>query len=235
MKRTLILFAKAPVPGKVKTRLSPVLTPEQCAELAEALIKDSAALLQRAEAEERRIAYAPVDGEPLLRQQAGPEFDYRPQSEGDLGDRMRHAFEEAFAEGSTAAVIIGSDSPAIPAEWINEALASLADHDIVLGPTADCGYYLIGLSSSSWRQAGSLSALSENFFNSIEWSTDKVLPVTLGRISEMHLKLHLLPPWIDLDTPDSLKFFRAHLKALELVDDSSLPKDALRVLSDLSA
>ena len=148
---------------------------------------------------------------------------------------MRHAFEEAFAEGSTAAVIIGSDSPAIPAEWINEALASLADHDIVLGPTADCGYYLIGLSSSSWRQADSLSALSENLFNSIEWSTDKVLPVTLCRISEMHLKLHLLPPWIDLDTPDSLKFFRAHLKALELADDPSLPKDALRVLSDLGA
>ena len=222
MKRALIVFAKEPVPGKVKTRMRPVLTAQQSAELAVALILDTAEMMRRVQEVARVVAYAPSDARTASQDLVGSDFEYWPQPDGDLGKRMAEVFDRAFDEGYEQAVIVGADSPSLPAEWVQQAYDGLNTSDLALGPTYDGGYYLIGLR----RPRPSL-------FEGIEWSTTEVLPRTLDIVEREGLKLHLLPPWNDLDTPGSFAIFRTHVRGLELSGDPSFPSATARFLSRL--
>ena len=222
MKRALIVFAKEPVPGKVKTRMRPVLTAQQSAELAAALIQDTAELMGRVQEVARVVAYAPFEARLALQELVGSDFEYWPQPDGNLGKRMEEVFDRAFEEGYEKAVIIGADSPSLPAEWVQQAFENLGSGDLVLGPTYDGGYYLIGLR----RPRPSL-------FKGIKWSTAEVLPRTLDIVEREGIPLHLLPPWNDLDTPESFAIFRTQVRGLELSGDPSLPSATARFLSRL--
>ena len=222
MSRTIILFAKAPCPGKVKTRLSPPLAPETAAELAAAFVRDTVAVLSGLDVERRVLAYAPEDGEPALRRLAADDFDFRPQVPGDLGNRMRAAFEDAFAGGSRRVVIIGSDSPGLPRRFIEEAFEVLESKDVVLGPSYDFGYYLIGLRRP----------LPELFQN-IPWSTRKVLPRTVKIMAELRIDHHLLTPWRDVDSWEDVKLLRAQIEELRRRGDPSLPQATAETLERL--
>jgi rSAM/selenodomain-associated transferase 1 len=181
------------------------LSPEDCSGLARALILDTADLLRRVRDVRRILCYAPRDGWQMLEQLVGSDFDYVPQSDGDLGDRMLAAFEWSFDRANTKVIIIGADSPGLPAEWIEEAFAGLDEKDVVLGPTLDGGYYLIGLKS-----------LQPALFIEVAWSTDSVFATTLDRVIELGLSLHLLAPLSDLDYPEDLDFFKTHIRALRI-------------------
>jgi uncharacterized protein len=192
----IIVFAKAPQPGRVKTRLQPALTGRQAADLYEASLRDVVGMLEVL-GRDLRIAYDPASGGEEYFATTFPRLRRDPQSEGDLGDRMGAAFEDAFRDGDSGALIVGGDSPTLPAAYVQAAIAALPATDVVLGPTADGGYYLVGIGRGAWPKARSL-------FTSIPWSTDQVLARTLARARLANLSSHLLPAWYDIDEPDDI-------------------------------
>ena len=196
----LIIFTRYPEPGKTKTRLIPVLGEHGSSELqrrmTEHLISRSRKL-SPARNLSIEIRYE-GDNESLMQNWLGPEFTYATQSEGNIGQRMRHAFEEAFQSGVEKAVIIGTDIPDITTDILKNAFEQLYPHDLVLGPARDGGYYLIGINKASWPKAKSL------LFDKIPWGTASVLLQTLAAAEKMGLNHILLETLADVDRPEDL-------------------------------
>ena len=201
MSAHLILFAKNPIPGAVKTRLQSRYTPYQAAEVYRAFILDSLENAKGLPVDRRILAYTPPDAESDIRSLAGPNWDVLPQTGHDLGARMCDAVLKSFARDATRVVIAGTDHPSLPPSYVSEALDLLRENDVVLGPSTDGGYYLIGL-----------SAPHEFVFQEISWGTSDVFSQTLERAKEC--SLGLIPVWYDVDTPHDLDFLKAHAAAL---------------------
>ncbi len=196
----LIIFVKAPLPGKVKTRLVPPLTFQQAAELykswARGIYKMTTQLMPNVHLS---VAY---ESDPKIPSIAwlsadGDNIPYFPQINGDLGERLIHAFSRAFGRFSKRVVIIGTDSPGLPSSYLMQAFERLESNDLVLGPTYDGGYYLVGLRDQVY----------EELFRGICWSTPKVFLETLLKARELKLSLHLLPKYFDIDTEQDLRRF----------------------------
>ncbi|OQW35401.1 MAG: hypothetical protein A4E19_01125 [Nitrospira sp. SG-bin1] len=196
----LVIFAKAPVPGQVKTRLCPPLTPDEAATLQGSFILDTLERTKIAVAKlklplDRCLACVPsvthVFFKIMEERQGVKLID---QVGDDLGARMNQAVETMFARGYQRVLIIGTDVPTLPLDHFKQALALLENHDLVLGPALDGGYCLIGL-----------KRLAPELFTNIPWSTDEVLPLTQERASSLGLKTALLEPWRDVDTPADLQ------------------------------
>lgn len=194
------LFAKWPTPGTVKTRLARDSSPEFACQVASAFLADS--ILQFEITGVRRIlAVAPASEQEQFKALVGERWEVTPQIDGDLGTRLSHFFAEAFREGAERVVVIGTDSPTLPPEYLERAFQELTEHDVVIGPATDGGYYLIGLNQPS-----------PNLFDGICWSTSNVLQQTVDRLGSM--SLHLLPPWFDVDTIDDWAMFCGYVKAM---------------------
>ena len=221
MSTCAVLFAKEPVPGAVKTRLQSLMSAADAARLYEAMLLDCATALHTTSAKTKVIAFAPVDAEDALRTLLTPigVFEYVPQPDGDLGERMEGLMQWAFARGAERVVIVGSDSPSLPAAYIDEGLALLREKEVVLGPSTDGGYYLVG------RRKG-----ESRIFQDVAWSTGMVLRQTLERLGEQ--SLGVLPPWYDVDTPAEAGFLKVHLEALARAG-STQGQHSLAVLRDL--
>ena len=200
MERRLILFTRAPVAGRVKTRLIPALGAEGAAELHRRLVLRtlrSAAAFCRQASVELEIR---VDGgrEEAMRHWLGDGWRFRAQCEGDLGTRMADAFAAAFAEGARAAVIVGSDAPGLTPERLAGAFDALLRAPAVFGPAIDGGYYLVGL-------VRPMPAL----FRGVPWGSGTVLADSL-RILEREgtAKPELLEALEDVDRPEDLAAWR---------------------------
>ncbi|MEE2659765.1 MAG: TIGR04282 family arsenosugar biosynthesis glycosyltransferase [Candidatus Latescibacterota bacterium] len=217
-----VLFVKNPTPGRVKTRLQFHLGAEGACRLYSAFVGDCASLLASCRADCKVVAYAPADAEPHLRDllQSVQGLTFEPQAEGDLGQRMAAAFTRGFLIGAQRIVLVGSDSPSLPVELVDRALYELEDHDVVIGPSLDGGYYLIGL-----------RRMLPEIFAEIEWSTGQVLAQTLAALPE-GAQLSVLPPWYDVDEPEAAAFLRQHLQALARSGMPVAPLSA-EALSDL--
>ncbi|HET6430062.1 MAG TPA: TIGR04283 family arsenosugar biosynthesis glycosyltransferase [Phycisphaerae bacterium] len=190
----LIVFTRWPTPGETKTRLVPVLGRLRAAELQRRMtVRSLAAARGWASAGRRQIEVRHEGGSwrPMRRWLgAGP--IYRPQRGGDLGGRMASALAAAFREGCRRAVLIGTDSPAITPALLEEAFGALGNHDLVLGPTLDGGYWLIGMGRPL------------PVFEGIAWGTDAVLDQTREQAWVHGLRVHLLPELADVDRPEDL-------------------------------
>ncbi|MGR3303233.1 MAG: TIGR04282 family arsenosugar biosynthesis glycosyltransferase [Candidatus Scalindua sp.] len=219
MNTCLIIFAKSPIPGKVKTRLTPHITPTKAAELYEAFIADTISTALKLKCERITVAYSPGYAEKTLQRLCGQTVNYLPQEGHNLGERMKNAFKHSFDTGFERAVIIGTDSPTLPLSYIRKAFDVLKEVPVTIGPTFDGGYYLIGLSEQN-----------ETVFDDIEWSTSSVFSQTLARIKTANKQLCILPPWYDVDTPDSLEFLRAHLLSMKMSGNEDIPEKTLRFL-----
>ena len=200
--RLLVVFSKAPVPGRVKTRLTPPLSPERAAAVHEASLRDVVARAGGVEAD-LVIRYAGGAGSREYFRRSFPDLSALPQGTGDLGSRLSNAFDAAFASGRVAVVAIGADSPTLPPSRLSEAFSTLtrsdtAQPDVLLGPAIDGGYYLVGLTTRVWPRARDL-------FRHIPWSTRQVLGATLERAAELALGVELLDPWYDIDGIDDLR------------------------------
>lgn len=200
--RVLGLFAKEPAPGRAKTRLAAATSPEWAARVAEAFLLDSLDRLSLINAR-RIVAFTPVEAEPYFRSVSTDRFESISQGAGDLGTRLAYFSSSRFAEGASAVVLLGTDSPNVPVEWIEEAFRALNRVDVVLGPATDGGYYLIGL-----RQFVPI-------FENIAWGTPTVLSDTLTELTRAGGTLELLPPWYDIDTWSDWQMLHGHLRALE--------------------
>lgn len=199
----LILMAKAPVPGSVKTRLSPPLGPRAAAALYACILEDVAGEMSgRVEGMRRYLFHAPAQRAPYFRSAPFREFRLRPQRGTDLGARMDRALRAVFAEGATRAVVIGADCPALSLGRVRAAFGELSGSaDVVLGPCADGGFYLIGMSSPH----GAL-------FRGIRWGGPTVLDDVCRRCRATGLRFAFLPSEFDVDTSADLERLRRWAK-----------------------
>ena len=198
-------MAKAPRPGKVKTRLSPPLTPEQAAALNVCFIRDTADnLRQVTQASDSHgvIAYTPVGDEDAFDNLLPPGFQLIAQRGEGFGERLLYVCEDLFACGFTSVCLIDSDSPTMPQSALRHAVALLErpGDRVVLGGADDGGYYLIGLKQPHRR-----------LFEQIDWSTERVLGQTLERAKEIGLNAELLQMWYDVDDAANLERLRREL------------------------
>ena len=206
MTRALAIVGKAPLAGTTETRLAPPLSPWQAADLYRAFLQDTVQMALRLRWERVTLIYPPHAGaEHALLRLLPPGIGLRPQSGEGLGAALADAFRSELAAGAERVVLIGSDNPTVPVDIVEAAGVGLGDHDLVIGPSTDGGYYLIGMARPHL-----------GVFERITWSTSLVLGETLERARELGLSVELLPEWYDVDTPEDLERLRADLDRLPL-------------------
>lgn len=189
----LAIMTKAPQAGKVKTRLTPPLSSEEAAALNTCFLRDTAAAIAKTAEQEaaRGIGvYTPVGAEEAYAGILPEEFELVPQRGDTFGERLVFAAEDLLRLGFASVCLIDSDSPTVPPQAFAQAVTLLSQpkEAVVLGPSDDGGYYLIGLKK-----------LQRELFEGIDWSTERVLEQTIQRAREMEVPVHLLPTWYDVD------------------------------------
>ncbi len=196
MSQALLIFARLPQPGKVKTRLTPYLPSEDAAKLYDCMVRDvlsrtaclgtAGRFLFHDEGRGAEEYFRGFGGGIVLQRQAGK----------DLGERLVNAFAAVFELGFRTAAVIGTDSPDLPLPFLGEAFDRLERGvaDAVFGPTVDGGYYLVALRGPH-----------PELFRGVPWSTGQVLEVSLRRADESGIRISLLPEWYDVDEPEDLE------------------------------
>jgi rSAM/selenodomain-associated transferase 1 len=204
----LAVMTKAPQAGRVKTRLVPPLTPEEAAELNKCFLRDTAAAIssacsRRPAGDETKTAhaspiavYTPVGAESAYTDVLPADFSLLPQRGDKFGERLYFAVEDLFKCGFESVCLIDSDSPTVPAENFAESveLLSASEDRVVLGPSDDGGYYLIGVKKPN-----------RHLFEQIDWSTERVLNQTIQRATEIGVEVKFLPIGYDVDDDASLR------------------------------
>ena len=183
----LLVFAKAPRPGSVKTRLANTLGPERACEIYEVLLRTLAAQLGHLQGV--TVCFAPDDAEPDLRRYFPEHWRYRPQRGDDLGARLNHAISEAFEHGASKVAVIGADCPRVTPGDIADASHAHEHDDVVFGPAHAGGYWLIAMNQPH-----------PTLFRAIDWGTANVLAQSQTRAREARLKTGLLRSLADIDT-----------------------------------
>ena len=207
----VLIFGKAPAAGRVKTRLTPPLPPDEAASVYEAMLRDVVSVCARERARVELWYDADTRAE-LYFATEFPNLIATPQNGADLGARMAHAFDASFADGAHHVIIIGSDVPTIPEQVLHGAIDDVRETDCVIGPTIDGGYYLIGINRNAWPRARTL-------FEEVAWSTDGVLRATVVKATAAKLELRVLPGWYDVDNIEDLR-----QALLDAQDDSNLAR-----------
>jgi len=183
----ICVFAKPPVPGEAKTRLIPALGEKQAAALAEAFLRDTLKVLERFGRAETVVAVtAPFDREYMRA------CEVWVQPEGGLDVRLETILRRALVEHAIA-FAIGADSPGLPVLCLDQARQQLESHDIVLGPSTDGGFYLIGVKQCP-----------PGLLEGIEWSRPTTLHQTVFRLRRQGFSVALIPEWFDVDTAEDL-------------------------------
>lgn len=184
----LLVIAKQPTPGQTKTRLAPPLTADAAAALYECFLADTLDLVRRVPETDHLIAFLPAEARPYFAALA-PDFELVLQEGVELGERLDHALTACLGRGYARAVIMNSDGPTLPATHLARAFAALRDGaEVVLGPSDDGGYYLIGVRQPTPR-----------LLRQVRMSTPTVLADTLALAAEEGLQVELLPAWYDVD------------------------------------
>jgi len=184
----LLVVAKKPAPGQTKTRLCPPLTSFQAADLYECFLRDTLDAMRKVHGVQRMIGYLPEDAKDYFHQLA-PDMALTCQHGKSLGERLDALLTEALSGGSQKAVVMDSDSPTLPVDYLSRAFELLTESDVVLGPTTDGGYYLIGVKQPQPR-----------LLRQVQMSTSHVLSDTLAIAETCGLSVSLLPTWYDVDT-----------------------------------
>ncbi|MEP0794687.1 TIGR04282 family arsenosugar biosynthesis glycosyltransferase [Trichocoleus sp. DQ-A3] len=191
----LIVFTRYPEPGKAKTRLIPVLGEDGASNLHRQMTEHTLSQARELQSDRatRVEVYFTGGDQQLMEDWLGADIIYQPQGEGDLGQRMKSAFQTAFAAGIEGVAIVGTDCPGLDAKIMAQAFEQLNGHDLVLGPAMDGGYYLIGL---RW--------VIPELFAGINWGTSEVREKTVAIAISLGLAVAYLPPLFDVDRPEDL-------------------------------
>ena len=187
MRPAIILFARAPVPGRVKTRLCPFLDATNAADLHSAFVRDALELL------EKLSGVADIELSTDVETDAWQDFAVARslQGQGDLGDRLFHALGTALGAGRPRAMVVGSDSPGLPAGYLAELLR--LDTDTAMGPTEDGGFYAIACRRTAL-----------GMLNGVRWSSPDTLEDTKHAVLSCSLTAGFGQPWFDIDEPPDL-------------------------------
>ncbi len=216
----LVLFAKAPVPGRVKSRLIPHLAPEQACALYQAFVRDSLDRFHPKLPHRRYLACYPSSCDPFFKSLRGEQgVELLEQAGSDLGERMAGVVRDLLGRGLRQIVLVGADSPTLPAERLDQAFQALRRRPVVIGPSRDGGYYLIGM--SRWIP---------HLFRGIAWGTDGVMSQTTQVLNRAGMQWEMLPGWFDVDDQASLEELRR-----ELSRDTRLAPRTRGILEKISA
>jgi len=205
MKNAVIIMTKVPAAGNVKTRLQPTLSAEQCAALAVCFLRDAVGKVNSSETP-LIVAFSPPTERKALLKILPDESNLIEQTGSTLGEKMFNAFQSAFSQNFDLIVMIGTDSPTLPPEFITQAFELLSESDAVLGAATDGGFYLIGL-----------RVIYKEIFEAVEWSSPQTFEQTKSNIEKLNLKLSFLPEWFGVDTPDDFERLRN-----DLTNDSNI-------------
>ena len=201
-KLLLVVVAKAPVPGEVKTRLHPQLTIDEATDLYRCFLQDRIKEIGRLTEIDLAISYTPEESKEYFSRFITNGFHLFPQRGKNLGERLSNIFKDKLADKYDAVSIIDSDTPDLPRSIVQQSFQLLLSNgvDAVFGPCDDGGYYLVAMRRPQ-----------PDLFQHIPWSTEAVLAATLERASAIGLKAELLPRWNDLDTfEDLIEFYNRH-------------------------
>lgn len=200
MKKALLIFAKKPVAGTVKTRLSPPLSPDDAAALYRCMLGDTLDTVALLRDVEPFLFYQPAEGAEEFFRNRCPHVTLFPQEGAGLGERMENAFGRVLSAGFGAVAAIGTDAPDLPVEYMEQSFRFLAEGraDVVFGPTADGGYYLVAM-----------GRLIPELFRGIPWSTGEVLRESRKTAAAAGIRTVTLPIWHDVDTVADLERFRS--------------------------
>ena len=193
--RCLLFFIKNPEKGKVKTRLASAIGDKKAVKLYKRFLLEMLFTLNRGTFL-FYVCYSPESPLSDLKNWLGDHYLYMAQSGENLGERMKNGFAEAISMNFKRVVLIGSDIPDLPIQFIEEAFTSLLEKDAVIGPSYDGGYYLIGFKDK---------AFSPRVFEGIHWSTESVFEKTLKILKQEGLTVHTLQPLRDIDTVEDLR------------------------------
>lgn len=199
-RQLLLLFTRYPLAGRAKTRLIPVLGARGAAQLQRSmteLVAGHALRLADSRGVLPIVYYCGGSHEQMVAW-LGPGFEYRQQSSGDIGQRMAQAFLDNFTDKVSTIVVVGSDIPSLTDRLLIEAFQALEGREVVLGPTVDGGYYLIGMH----RRV--LDRLLPPVFADINWSTATVFTETVAILDSLKVSLATLPTLRDIDRPEDL-------------------------------
>lgn len=190
----LIIFAKAPVAGQVKTRLQTHISAEECAGLHAYFIIKTIEIAKKVNGVSIFLYCHPGVDDPFFKKvESDLNVKLMSQNGNDLGERMSDAIRKTLSAGYRKVVIIGSDSPDLPPEYIHEGFEKLDSSDMVIGPSTDGGYYLIGAKKEL------------PIFNNIPWSSNMVFDMTIEKAGENNLTFSILGEWYDIDTWEDLR------------------------------
>ena len=198
--RCLLFFIKNPEKGKVKTRLASAVGDEMAVNLYRRFLLEMLSTLNRGTFL-FYLCFYPEHSLNDLKRWLGDDYLYMPQTGENLGERMKNGFIDAFAMNFKRVVLIGSDIPDLPLEFIEETFTSLQEKDVVIGPSIDGGYYLIGFRDKSF---------SPRVFEGFPWSTKRVFEETMNVLKQEGFTVHTLQPLRDTDTIDDLKNLLSH-------------------------
>jgi len=199
MDTALLVFAKVPRPGSVKTRLTPTLSPTEAARLYTAFLRDTLRHVVQLEADVRLYLAPPLPKDGLDAVPSGVSVH---EQEGDeLGDRLRQAFRKTFQQGFERVLVTGSDHPTLPSSFFRQAVYAVQNRDsLCIGPTNDGGYYLLGMST-----------FYPQVFDEMSYSHAQVFADTLTRTERTGADITVLPEWYDVDRPPDLDRLQADL------------------------
>jgi rSAM/selenodomain-associated transferase 1 len=210
----IAIMAKASIPGRTKTRLVPPLTCEEAARCNTAFLRDVGDNILAASARTSiaaYVAFGPPQARPFFQQHLPGEIGLIDAWYPNFGDCLAAALAQLLQRGHAGAVVLNSDSPTLPTSLLVETAKTLSQpgERIVLGPSDDGGYYLLGV-----------KAMHRRLFQDIAWSTEQVAQQTLERAAELGLPVHMLPTWYDVDDARALRMLQA-----ELLEGRSFARD----------
>lgn len=220
MRETIIIFTRVPIPGQTKTRLQNFITKNQCAEIHKNFLKD---IKQTCKNLKRDIFvfYTPEDENNILKNILGYEFKYKIQEGKDLGEKMYNAIEYVLKKGYNSCILIGSDIPYLKENDLEKAFEILRKKDIVLGPTADKGYYLVGMKKPV-----------KTIFENIEYGHGNVLDNTIASIKNSNLTYNLTNKNIDIDEEEDLFYFYDEIKKGNVSEHTNTSKFIINVIEE---
>lgn len=219
----LVVFARNPRLGEVKTRLCPPLTREQAMSLHRALVEDTLERLSKLRRPDLQyLLYLSDAAGSRVELTIPPTWSVHAQAGNDLGARLANALHGLFRESpSQRAVVLGADSPTVPLQSIHDAFDALGSVDVVLGPALDGGYYLLGC-----------SRFVPEMFQGIDWGTEVVLEETQQALEEAGASFALINPWYDVDTESDLVRLKEEIGFLERQSPQELPHRTARLLEE---
>jgi rSAM/selenodomain-associated transferase 1 len=205
MKRALIVFIKAPVPGNVKTRLQPCLPQDKVVEIYKSFVMEIMGTCSSLKRIDKSLGCSPIKDDDFLKAM-GRSYKMKlfVQKGANLAERIHNAFKDHFRKGYSEIVLIGSDSPTLPGEYIQLAFNELKNNDFVIGPCFDQGLYLIGARKKKVNE----------IFHNLKLDTGEDVNAILRMTNSMDIKFSMLPFWYDVDTIDDLRFLENHRQYL---------------------